>query len=49
MTLTTSMPREPYFVLGADDPGLLLGCFIGVVLVIVVMNVVRRVTAGRRR
>jgi uncharacterized membrane protein YfcA len=32
-----------YLVFGADDPGLLLGAFLGVVLVITVLNVVRRV------
>ena len=36
-----------YVVLGADDPGLLIGSLTGVVLVIVVMSVLRRWTRRR--
>jgi uncharacterized membrane protein YfcA len=37
-----------YLVFGADDPGLLLGAFLGVVLAIAVLNVVRRVRPRRK-
>jgi uncharacterized membrane protein YfcA len=36
-----------YLVFGVHDPGLLLGAFLGVVLVIAALNVVRRVRPGR--
>jgi uncharacterized membrane protein YfcA len=36
-----------YLVFGADDSSLLLGAFLGVLLVIVVLNVVRRVRPPR--
>ena len=36
-----------YLLLGADDPGLLLGSVVGVVLVILVVNVVRRLRPRR--
>jgi uncharacterized membrane protein YfcA len=37
-----------YVVFGADDPSLLLGAFVGVLVVVVVLNVVRRVRAARK-
>jgi hypothetical protein len=37
-----------YLVFGADDPGVLLGAFVGVTVMILVLNVARRVRPPRK-